>query len=70
MHLTETALLTLQLVVPLSGLLLVVGSDGLIAVHVAAHIAFFVALAAHLTMVVGKGLVPRMLPRLPITARR
>ena len=29
--------------------------------HVAAHVAFFVALAAHLGMVLGKGLLPRML---------
>jgi hypothetical protein len=34
----------------------------MLSLHVAAHIAFFVALAAHLGMVVGKRLVPRMLP--------
>jgi cytochrome b561 len=66
-HLTETALLTLQLVVPATGILLVAGSDDLLGLHLAAHIAFFVALAAHLGMVLGKRLVPRMLPwgRLP-----
>jgi cytochrome b561 len=61
-HLTEAALLTLQLVVPATGILLVVGSDDLVALHIAAHVAFFVALAAHLGMVLGKRLLPRMLP--------
>ena len=60
-NLTERALLTLQLVVPATGILLVAGDD-LLWLHIAAHIAFFVALAAHLGMVVGKRLVPRMLP--------
>ncbi len=59
---TESTLLTLQFVVPGSGLLLVIGGDDLLGVHIAAHIAFFVALAAHLAMVLGKGLLPRMLP--------
>jgi cytochrome b561 len=70
-HLTETALLTLQFVVPATGILLVVGTDDLLGVHVASHVAFFVALAAHLGMVVGKGLVPRMLPwgRMPSAPR-
>jgi cytochrome b561 len=61
-HLTEAALLTLQLVVPATGILLVAGSDDLVGLHIAAHVAFFVALAAHLGMVIGKRLVPRMLP--------
>jgi cytochrome b561 len=61
-HLTETALVTLQFVVPATGILLVAGGGNLVRLHIAAHVAFFVALAAHLGMVVGKGLVPRMLP--------
>jgi cytochrome b561 len=61
-HATEAALLTLQFVIPVSGLLLVLADGDLLTLHIAAHIAFFVALAAHLGMVVGKGLVPRMLP--------
>jgi cytochrome b561 len=60
-HGTEVALLTLQFVVPATGVLLVVGSYDLLPVHIAAHIAFFVVLAAHLGMVIGKGLLPRML---------
>ena len=60
-HATEVALLTLQLVVPATGLLLVAGT-GSLELHIAAHVAFFVALAAHLGLVVGKRLVPRMLP--------
>lgn len=61
-HATEVSLLTLQFVVPATGILLVVGSDDLVALHIAAHVAFFLALAAHLSMVISKGLVPRMLP--------
>jgi cytochrome b561 len=61
-HGTEVALLALQFLVPATGILLVTGSDDLLAVHIAAHVAFFLALAAHLGMVIGKGLVPRMLP--------
>src|SRR5262245_40197256 len=57
---TEVALLTLLFVVPLTGLALVLGDDDLLPVHIAAHVAFFVALAAHLAMVLGKRLVPRM----------
>jgi cytochrome b561 len=60
-HATEIALLTLQFLVPATGLLLVVGSYGMVALHITAHIAFFVVLAAHLGMVIGKGLLPRML---------
>ena len=61
-HHTETALLFLQFAVPISGIVLVAGNDDLVGQHIAAHIAFFIALAAHLTMVLGKGLLPRMLP--------
>lgn len=64
-HATEVALLTLLFVVPASGLLLVVGTDDLVVVHVAAHVAFFVALAAHLGMVLGRRLLPRMLGQTP-----
>lgn len=61
-HWTETALLTLQVVVPVSGLLLVAVNDDLVGLHVAGHVAFFVALAAHLALVLGRRLLPRMLP--------
>ncbi len=61
-HATESTLLTLQFAVPGSGLVLVIGNDDLLWLHIAAHIAFFLALAAHLAMVIGKGLLPRMLP--------
>jgi cytochrome b561 len=60
-HATETALLTLMFVVPATGIALVLGSDDLLPLHVAAHVAFFVAVGAHLAMVLGKRLVPRML---------
>ena len=49
-HWTERVLLTLLFVVPLSGLaLFVTGDDDVLTLHIAAHIAFFVALAAHLS---------------------
>jgi cytochrome b561 len=60
-HATEVALLTLLFVVPITGLALVLGDDDLLPLHIAAHIAFFVALAAHLAMVLGRRLLPRML---------
>jgi cytochrome b561 len=60
-HATEVTLLTLLFVVPLTGLALVLGDDDLLALHIAAHVAFFVALAAHLGMVLGRRLLPRML---------
>jgi cytochrome b561 len=58
---TERALLTLLFVVPLTGLALVLGDDDLLWLHVTAHIAFFVALAAHVGVVLRRGLLPRML---------
>ena len=63
-HAIESTLLTLQFVVPASGLLLVAANDDLLSLHIAGHIAFFLALAAHLALVLGRGLLPRMLPRI------
>ena len=60
-HWTERTLLALLFVVPLSGLLLVaVGDDDVLTLHIGAHIAFFVALAAHLST----NLRPRVLRRM------
>lgn len=60
-HVTERALLALLLLVPLSGvLLLATGSDDWLPLHVGAHIAFFVALASHLST----NLRPRVLRRM------
>lgn len=60
---TERVLLTTLFVIPLSGLALVAsGDDDLVWLHVAGHVVFFVALLAHLGLVVGRGLLPRMLP--------
>ena len=58
---TERVLLTLLFVVPLTGLALVLGDDDLLWLHVATHVAFFVALAAHVGVVLWRGLLPRML---------
>ena len=59
--LTERTLLALLFVVPVTGLVLVLGDDDWLPIHVAAHIAFFVALAAHVGIVLRRGLLPRML---------
>ena len=60
-HWTERALMVLLVLVPLSGLLLVgTGDDSWLPLHVAAHVGFFVALAAHLFT----NLRPRILRRM------
>jgi cytochrome b561 len=61
LHATEVALLATLVVVPASGIALVLGDDDLLWLHVAAHIAFFVALAGHLGIVLRRRLLPRML---------
>jgi cytochrome b561 len=58
---TERVLLVLLFVIPLSGAAVLLGDDDLLAAHVTAHVAFFVALAAHLALVVRRRLVGRML---------
>ena len=63
-HWTERVLLALLLLVPATGIVLLVsGDDDLLWLHVAAHVAFFAALAAHLGLVLGRRLLPRMLGR-------
>ena len=63
---TERTLLTTLFVIPLSGLALVVSADDdLLWLHVAGHVVFALALAAHLALVVRRGLLPRMLPGTP-----
>ena len=59
--LTERVLLTLLFVIPLTGLSLVLGDDDLLPLHIAAHIAFYVALAAPRRPGAPRGLLPRML---------
>jgi cytochrome b561 len=58
-HWTERALLLLLFAIPATGLWLVLVSDDAVGVHVAAHIAFFVALAAHVGLVLKHQLVDR-----------
>lgn len=58
----ERVLLALLFVVPASGLALVLISDDWLPLHVAAHIAFFAALAVHIAIVVRRRVVGRMLP--------
>jgi len=58
-HWTERALYTLLFVMPLSGLWLVLISDDAVAVHVASHVAFFVAVTAHVGLVLKHQLLDR-----------
>lgn len=59
---TEKALLGLLVVIPATGLVLVLGGDdGLLWLHVAAHVTFFAALAVHVGLTLSRRLLPRML---------
>lgn len=58
-HWTERLLYLLLLAIPLTGLWLVLVSDDAVAIHVAAHIAFFVVVAAHLGLVLKHQLLDR-----------
>ena len=61
-HWTERALLLLLVVVPLSGLALIsTGDDAWLPLHVGAHVAFFAALAAHLSTNLRPAILRRML---------
>ena len=64
-HHTERMLLTMLFVIPPTGLVVLLGDDDLLGLHIAAHIVFFVALAAHLGLVLGRGLRGR-----PVLLRR
>jgi cytochrome b561 len=55
----EKALLVLLFVVPGTGLLLVVGDDEWLPVHVTAHVVFFASLALHLGLVLNRTLLHR-----------
>ena len=60
--LTEKALMLLLVVVPLSGIVLIgTGDDSWLPLHVGAHVAFFVALAAHLLTNLRPAILRRML---------
>jgi cytochrome b561 len=56
---TERALLVMLFAVPITGLTLVLGDDDLLPLHVAAHVVFFVALAAHVGLVLKHQVVDR-----------
>ena len=59
---TERALMLLLVVVPLSGLVLVgTGDDAWLPLHIGAHVAFFAALAAHLSTNLRPAVLRRML---------
>ncbi|HET9995940.1 MAG TPA: cytochrome b/b6 domain-containing protein [Nocardioides sp.] len=61
-HWTERALLLLLVVVPLSGIVLVAtGDDAWLPLHIGAHVAFFAALAAHLSTNLRPVILRRML---------
>jgi cytochrome b561 len=56
---TEKVLLAMLFVVPVTGLALVWGDDDWLPAHVAAHVVFFVVLAAHVGLVLKHTLVDR-----------
>ena len=58
-HWTERVLYTLLFLIPLSGLWLVLVDDDALFLHVAAHVCFFTALAAHVGLVLKHQLVDR-----------
>ena len=58
-HWTERALYALLFLVPGSGLALVVAGDDLVALHVAAHVALYVAFALHIGLVLKHQVVDR-----------
>jgi cytochrome b561 len=62
LHVVERALLALLFLVPASGIALVAGSDGLLPLHIAAHLCFYAALSVHVFVVVRRRVVGRMLP--------
>jgi cytochrome b561 len=61
LHLAERTLLAMLFVVPATGIVLVVGSNDLVPLHIAAHLCFYAALAAHVGVVVRRRVVGRML---------
>ena len=58
-HWNERLLLALLFVIPLSGLSLLVVDDDLLLLHVASHLTFFAALAAHVGLVLKHQLLDR-----------
>ena len=58
-HWTERALYVLLFVMPLTGLWLVLVSDEALPIHVASHIAFFVAVSLHVGLVLKHQLFDR-----------
>ena len=55
----EKGLLLLLLVIPVTGLLLVAGEDDWVALHVGAHVAFFVVVALHIGLVLKHTVIQR-----------
>ncbi|MEI5676305.1 MULTISPECIES: cytochrome b/b6 domain-containing protein [unclassified Nocardioides] len=62
---TEKVLLALLVVVPATGIALVLGDDDLLPLHVAGHVALYATVALHVGVVVRRRLVGRMLPDQP-----
>ena len=58
-HLTERVLLPMLVVMPLSGIAVLLGDDDLLWLHVTSHVVFLVALAAHVGLVLKHTLLDR-----------
>ena len=55
----EKALMLLLFVIPISGLLLVARDDDWVALHIGAHIAFFVVVGLHIALVLKHTIIQR-----------
>ena len=55
----EKGLLVLLFVIPITGLLLVAGSDDWVGLHIGAHVAFFVVVGLHIGLVLKRTVVQR-----------
>ncbi|MFD6445633.1 cytochrome b [Promicromonospora sp. NPDC060204] len=69
LHHAERILLAMLFVVPATGIALVLGSSDLLPLHIAAHLCFYAALAAHVGVVVRRRVVGRMLWGRPVAGR-
>ncbi|WP_426246357.1 cytochrome b [Nocardioides sp. LHG3406-4] len=58
-HVTERVLLAMLVLMPLTGISVLLGDDDLLWLHVGSHVVFFAALAAHLGLVAKHTLVDR-----------
>ena len=59
-HVNERVMLAMLVLMPLTGIAVLLGDDDLLALHVTAHVVFFATLAVHLWLVLKNRLLSRM----------